>query len=93
MVGSRNITEIIIGAAFRIHAAVGPGLFESVYKEILADDLTRDGLYVEREKVFPITYEGRRFEKAFRVDLAVENKVIVEVKSVVQLARFTSHSF
>jgi GxxExxY protein len=82
----RKITELIIGSALRIHSALGPGMFESVYREIMADDLTRKGLLVEVEKTFPIVFEGRCFDKAFRVDLAVENKVLVELKSIVQIA-------
>ena len=82
----RRITELVIGSALRIHSALGPGLFESVYRDVLADDLTRKSLHVEVEKTFPIIFEGRSFDKAFRVDLAVENKVLVELKSITQIA-------
>jgi GxxExxY protein len=82
----REMTGLIIGSALRIHTALGPGMFESVYREVLADDLTRKGLLVEVEKTFPIVFEGRSFDKAFRVDLAVENKVLVELKSITQIA-------
>lgn len=61
-------------------------MFESVYREVMADDLVRKGLHVEVEKTFPIVFEGRSFDKAFRVDLAVEHKVLVELKSVTQIA-------
>lgn len=89
----RKITELIIGSALRIHTALGPGMFESVYREVMADDLTRKGLFVEIEKTFPIIFEGRSFDKAFRVDLAVENKVLVELKSIRKSLQFTSRNF
>src|SRR5687767_13058792 len=80
------ITGEIIGSALRIHTKLGPGMFESVYREVLADDLDRKGLLFEKEKVFAIVFEGRAFDKAFRVDLAVENLVLVELKSIAQIA-------
>jgi GxxExxY protein len=81
----RKITEIVIGSALRIHSALGPGMFESVYRDVLADDVRRKGLLVETEKIFPVVFEGRSFDRAFRVDLAVENKVLVELKSITQI--------
>jgi GxxExxY protein len=82
----RRITELIIGSALRIHTVLGPGMFESVYREVMADDLVRKGLHVEVEKTFPIIFEGRSFNKAFRVDLTVEHQVLVELKSITQIA-------
>ena len=81
----RRITGIIVGAGLRIHRALGPGMFETVYRDILADDIRREGLTVETEKVFPMTFEGRTYERAFRVDLAIENRVLVEAKAVPSL--------
>lgn len=81
-----DITAAIIESGLRIHRGVGPGLFESVYRRILADDLIRKGLAVELEKVCRVTFEGRTFKKAFRVDLCVELKVLIEVKSLERLA-------
>jgi GxxExxY protein len=60
-------------------------MFESVYRDVLADDVRRKGLLVETEKIFPVVFEGRSFDRAFRVDLAVENKVLVELKSITQI--------
>ena len=82
----RMLTEAIIGSAFAVHSALGPGLFERVYRDVLADDLRSKALLVETEKIFPVVYNDRRFPKAFRVDLAVEGKVLVEIKMVSQLA-------
>jgi GxxExxY protein len=76
---------MIIGAALQIHRDLGAGLFESVYREILADQLSRNGLAVETERIYPLMYHGRLFDKAFRVDMTV-NEVLVEVKSITQLA-------
>lgn len=76
------ITGRIVDAAYRIHSRLGPGLLESVYEAILARDLKRHGLHVERQKPVSFDFEGLWFENAFRADLIVENAVIVEVKSV-----------
>ncbi|MGQ0561958.1 MAG: GxxExxY protein [Gemmatimonadota bacterium] len=86
LIDLRPLTEQIIGSALRIHSALGPGMFESVYRTVLADDLRRKGFGVETEKAFPLIFEGRRFEKGFRVDIDVERAVIVEVKCKPQLA-------
>jgi GxxExxY protein len=82
----RRLTEAIIGSGFAVHSALGPGLFERVYRDVMADDLRTKGLNVEIEKIFPVVYKGKRFPKAFRVDIAVEGKVLVEIKMVTQLA-------
>jgi GxxExxY protein len=77
-----EIAKIIVDAAYHIHTSLGPGLLESVYEVILADELKRRGLHVERQKVIPITWNGITLEEAFRADLIVNNLVIVELKSV-----------
>jgi len=80
------IAKEIVDAAFRIHTTLGPGLFESVYVSVLAYELGRRGLRTVREQEIPVVYEGVRIETGFRADLIVEDKVIVEVKSVELLA-------
>jgi GxxExxY protein len=82
-----EISYQIVGAAIDLHRALGPGLLESVYEEALAIDLEERGLRVHRQIAVPITYKSLTFDKGFRLDLLVENKVIIEVKSVEQLAR------
>jgi iron complex transport system substrate-binding protein len=77
-----DITGKIVNAAVRIHAALGPGLLESVYETILVRDLNRAGLSVVRQESGSFEFEGMRFENAFRPDLVVENAVVVEVKAV-----------
>lgn len=86
MRGTDSVTRKIIGSAMRIHTALGPGLFESVYEMVLARDLGRAGLHVERQKSIGFEYDGMKFDDAFRADLIVERAVVVEVKSVASLA-------
>jgi iron complex transport system substrate-binding protein len=80
------ITGSIIDSAMRIHTALGPGLFEAVYEVVLERDLVRRGFSVERQKVLGFEFEGLRFENAFVLDLLIDSKVVVEIKSVERLA-------
>ena len=80
------IAKEVVDAAFRIHTALGPGLLESVYDTVLAYELGRRGLRTVRQQPIPIVYEGVRIDTGFRADLIIEDKVIVEVKSVELLA-------
>lgn len=77
-----DITSIIIEESIYIHKELGPGLLESVYEEILYYRLVKRGLFVERQKGIPVIFEEVRMEVGFRADLIVENKVIVELKSI-----------
>jgi GxxExxY protein len=77
-----EIAKIIVDAAFQIHTELGPGLLESVYEAVLAAVLRRRGLRVERQVPVPIQFEELAFDEGFRADLIVEDKVIVELKSV-----------
>lgn len=76
------ISKEIVDAAFKIHTTLGPGLLESVYETILAFELRNRGLQVQRQVPVPIVWEGVQFEEGYRLDLVVEDKVLVEVKSV-----------
>ena len=80
-----EIGKYIIDSAINIHQELGPGLLETVYEVILANQLQQKGLKVERQKAIPIEYGGIRFNEGFRADLIIENKVIVELKCVVKL--------
>jgi len=83
--GLENINDItgkIIGASFKVHSELGPGLLESSYKECLYYVLTKSGLFVEKEKPLPLVYEEVKLDIGYRLDLFVETKVVVEVKSV-----------
>jgi iron complex transport system substrate-binding protein len=77
-----DITGAIVDASVKLHTKLGPGLLESVYEVVLARDLARRGLLVERQKPVSFEYDDLRFEDAFRTDLLVNNAVIVEVKSM-----------
>ena len=77
-----EIGTIIIDAAISIHRKLGPGLLETVYEAILARELEKRGLKVERQKPVPIEFDGMKFEEGFRADIIVENKVILELKSI-----------
>ena len=77
-----EISKCVLDAAFKVHSKLGSGLLESVYEVVLAHELRKLGLPVERQKTMPIEYDGIRFDEAFRTDLVVAEKVIVELKSV-----------
>lgn len=75
----------IIGAAIEVHRVLGPGLLESVYEMCLKEELARKGLSVQSQLEFPIVYKGKSLEKTFRIDLLVEDKIIIELKAVEQI--------
>ena len=77
-----EIAREIVGASYKIHCALGPGLLESVYETILARELAERSLNVTRQQPVPIVYDGIRIEIGFRADLVVEDLVVVEIKSV-----------
>lgn len=81
-----QITEQIIGAAIEVHRALGPGLLESAYEACLAFELVQRGLKVERQKPLPLVYKQVELDCGYRLDLFVEESVIVEVKAVDQSA-------
>jgi iron complex transport system substrate-binding protein len=82
-----ELTGAIVDAAYRIHAEVGPGLFESVYELVLTDMLTSKGFSVQRQVPVPIRIGGKVYDEGFRADLVVEGQVIVEIKSIERLGR------
>ena len=81
-----EIAREIVDAAFHIHKALGPGLLETVYEVVLARELEKRGLGVVRQQPVPIAFGDLNFDEGFRADLIVEDKVIVELKSVEQIA-------
>ncbi len=80
-----KITEKIIGAAIAVHRALGPGLLESAYEACLAFELVDREMSVERQKALPVVYRGVNVDCGYRIDLLVENVVIVELKAVERL--------
>ncbi len=81
-----RVSAEIVDAALRLHRELGPGLLESVYERVLAATLTRSGLHVDRQVPVSFEFEGMCFDDAFRIDLLVEQSVIVELKSTQQNA-------
>ena len=81
-----DITGVTVDSAVRIHRTLGPGLLESLYESVLASELRRRGLHVERQCLITFSYDGIEIDDAFRADLIVAGCVIVEVKSQERLA-------
>lgn len=77
-----DLTGAIIKYSMQVHSALGPGLLESAYRECLFYKLRKAGFYVEKEKPLPIIFEEVNIDCGYRIDLLVENKVIIELKSV-----------
>ncbi len=82
-----EIAKVVVDTAFHIHKELGPGLFESVYESILAYELINEhGLQVVRQPVLPVIWKGVEIDLGFKPDMIIENKVIIELKSVEKLA-------
>jgi GxxExxY protein len=77
-----EIANKVIGIAIDIHKALGPGLLESVYKECLYYKIGKSGLWVEKEKPMPLVFEEVKLDCGYRIDLLVEKKLVIEIKSV-----------
>ncbi|MBL4652175.1 MAG: GxxExxY protein [Flavobacteriales bacterium] len=77
-----DISHLIIGKSIEVHSALGPGLLESAYQECLYYELVNEGLKVEKEKPMPIVYKNVKLDHGYRIDLLVEDKVVVELKTV-----------
>ena len=81
-----EISRIVVNVCYKIHTKLGPGLLESVYEAILYYELTNRGLKVERQKPLPVIWDEVFLDIGFRTDLIIEEKVIIEIKSVEQIA-------
>jgi len=77
-----QLTSKILECAYTVHSALGPGLLESAYEECLYYELKQAGLRVEKQKALPLEYKEIRLDAGYRIDLLVENKVVIELKSV-----------
>jgi GxxExxY protein len=85
-----ELATIAIGAAIKVHSTLGPGLLESVYKECLFYELSAKGLLVEKEKALPVIYEEIKMDCGYRLDLLLDNKLIIEIKAVEELKKIHS---
>ena len=81
-----RIAKEVVDAAFKVHSSLGPGLLESAYETCLAHELTKRGYRVERQKAQPVIYDGLEIKVGYRLDLLVEDLIIIELKAVEQLA-------
>lgn len=77
-----ELSNIVIGLAIIVHKNLGPGLLESSYKECLYYEISKAGLHVEKEKPMPLIYEEVKMDIGYRLDIIVENKLVIEIKSV-----------
>ena len=82
-----EIASIVVDASLKVHRRFGPGLLESAYETVLARELRKRGLNVERQVLVPIVWDGETIDEGFRADLLVEDKLIIELKSVENLAK------
>jgi GxxExxY protein len=81
-----EVTKEVVDAAYKVHVTLGPGLLESVYESVLEYELKKRGLKVARQVLLPVQYESIRIDEGYRADLIVGDKVIIELKSVEQVA-------
>jgi GxxExxY protein len=86
-VDENALSHVILGAAIEVHKELGPGLLESVYEEALVVELFNRGISVTRQKEVVLTYKGRQLQSILRLDLVVDDLIIVEVKAIERLAR------
>ncbi len=77
-----DISRIIIGCAIEVHKNLGPGLLESAYQECLCYELKKKGLKIQKEKALPVIYKEIKLDQGYRIDILVENKVVIELKTV-----------
>jgi GxxExxY protein len=77
-----ELTQIIIGCAIEVHRKLGPGLLESAYRECLCFELTNRNLATQIEKPVPLVYKDIKLDRGYRLDILVENKIVVEIKTV-----------
>lgn len=77
-----EIAGKVIGCAIKVHRALGPGLLENSYQECLFYEISQSGLYVEKEKPMPLVYEQVKLDCGYRLDLLIENKLVIELKAV-----------
>lgn len=80
-----DIGKAIVGAAYKVHSELGPGLLEKIYEVCLVHELRKEGLIVARQLDIPIQYDGITFDEGLRLDVLVENKIVVEIKAVDQV--------
>ena len=86
MLTENKIAKLVVDAAYHVHTKLGPGLLESVYEVVLAHEIEKRGLKIEKQVSIPIQYDDLVFDEGFRADMVVEDAVIIELKSVESVA-------
>lgn len=81
-----DLAKIIVNSCYKIHTTLGPGLFESVYEEVLCYELNKEGMDIKRQSPIPVIYDSVKLDIGFRADIIVEDVVILEIKSVETIA-------
>ncbi len=81
-----DLSYKVIGAVYKVHSQLGPGLLESTYEVCLEHELLKEHIKVEKQKTLPVVYDGIRLDAGYRIDMLVENKIILELKSVSVIA-------
>ena len=81
-----DLSGIVIGSAIRVHSALGPGLLESAYQAALTYELRSQGWEVQSQVILPVKYDGKQIDNGYRIDLLIEKRLIIEIKSVDQIA-------
>ena len=85
MLKENELSHVVIGLALEVHTTLGPGLLERSYQECLYHKISKAGIIVEKQKAIPLVFEEVRLECGYRLDLLVENKLVVEIKSVLEM--------
>ncbi len=80
-----RIGRIILDCAFEVHKELGPGLLESIYEECLCEEIRNKGLKVENQVYLPLVYKGKKLNKNFRIDILVEDAIVLEIKSAIDI--------
>ena len=83
--GMNTLTHAIIGCGIRVHREIGPGVLENIYNECMQYELRQEGLRFDRERAVPLVYKGQKLKSRYYIDLVVEDRVIVELKTVVEI--------
>ena len=81
-----DLSYQILGCAFKVHTNLGPGLLESAYETCMVHELIKKGFNVERQKILPLIYDGLKLDAGYRIDIIVNNRVLLEIKSVSEVA-------
>ena len=82
MITENELSKIVFNCALKVHQNLGPGLLESAYEECLFDELNKTGLEIQKQKALPLVYEEVKLDIGYRIDIIIENKLILEIKSV-----------